>query len=199
MRLAKGELQLSVLSMLGSYLNGDGAAGLLEACCGKSFEQVEELLAARFPRPDVRDSIRRLPETVRRGPDIGSAMVGGASESAASADVAHLDQTSSIEQTVGARAPVAPQVPPQTLPVTAPERVEPPSPGRFGVHFTADAEFRELLEEVRALASHRQPKGELLPLMKSALAAYRRELQRGSALRLASRCGARAIRRRRIA
>jgi hypothetical protein len=55
-------------------------------------------------------------------------------------------------------------------------RLEPLSVDRFGVHFTADAEFRELLEEVRALASHAQPNGELLPMMKHALEAYRREL-----------------------
>jgi hypothetical protein len=49
---------------------------------------------------------------------------------------------------------------------------------RFGVHFTADAEFRDLLEEVRALVSHAQPKGELLPIMKRALRAYRFELHK---------------------
>lgn len=35
-----------------------------------------------------------------------------------------------------------------------------------------------MLEEVRALASHALPRGELLPLMKRALTAYRRELQK---------------------
>jgi hypothetical protein len=46
------------------------------------------------------------------------------------------------------------------------------------VHFTADAKFRELLEEVRALASHSLPGGDLLPLMTRALEAYRRELRK---------------------
>jgi len=63
---------------------------------------------------------------------------------------------------------------------TAPVRraLEPLSEGRFGVRFTADAEFRELLEEVGALASHREPAGDLLSLMKRGLVAYRRELQK---------------------
>jgi hypothetical protein len=56
--------------------------------------------------------------------------------------------------------------------------LEPLSADRFGVRFTADTEFRELLEEVRALASHREPGGELLSLMERALQAYRRELQK---------------------
>jgi len=50
------------------------------------------------------------------------------------------------------------------------------SEGRFGVHFTADGEFKRLLDEVRALASHRLPNGELSSLMMRALEAFRREL-----------------------
>jgi hypothetical protein len=72
-RVAVGELQLSVLSLLGQYLNVENAAELFEACSLKSCEQVEELLAARFPKPDVRDAIRRLPaRSVGRAPDGGS-------------------------------------------------------------------------------------------------------------------------------
>jgi hypothetical protein len=40
------------------------------------------------------------------------------------------------------------------------------------VHFTADAEFRDLLERARALASHRLPNGDLATLMKLALKAF---------------------------
>jgi len=51
------------------------------------------------------------------------------------------------------------------------------------LRFTADTEFLELLEEVRALVSHRdaaqgQSDGDLLSLMKRGLEAYRRELQK---------------------
>ena len=60
----------------------------------------------------------------------------------------------------------------------AQQKLEPLSADRFGVRFTADTEFRELLEEVRALASNREPSGDLLSLMKRGLEAYRRELQK---------------------
>jgi hypothetical protein len=46
-RVARGELQLSVLSLLGPHLNAENAAELFEACVRKSCEQVELLLAAR--------------------------------------------------------------------------------------------------------------------------------------------------------
>jgi hypothetical protein len=43
---------------------------------------------------------------------------------------------------------------------------------RFGVHFTADLELRELIERARALTSHRLPKGDLASLMKLVLIAF---------------------------
>ena len=62
--------------------------------------------------------------------------------------------------------------------VTAPVRhtLEPLSEQRFGVHFTANGEFKRLLEEVRALASHRQPQGDLASLITDALDVYRQHL-----------------------
>ncbi|HEY1536470.1 MAG TPA: HNH endonuclease signature motif containing protein [Polyangiaceae bacterium] len=167
-RVAKGELQLSVLSVLNQYLNPENAAELFEACSNKSYEQVELLLAVRFPKPDVRDLIRRLPaksEALAGGtPDIGSGLDGTPSASAAAGTADHRQM----------KAETAPADPP------TPERgrIEPLSADRFGVHFTADTVFRELLDEVRALASHGLPKGELLPLMKRALQAYRSELRK---------------------
>jgi hypothetical protein len=62
-RVASGQLRVSVLSILKPYLTAENAVELFDACSGKTFEQVELLLAARFPRPDVRDTIRRLPES----------------------------------------------------------------------------------------------------------------------------------------
>jgi HNH endonuclease len=44
------------------------------------------------------------------------------------------------------------------------------------VNFTADNEFRQLLEDVRALISHAEPKGDLLNVMKRGLEALRVEL-----------------------
>ncbi len=63
--------------------------------------------------------------------------------------------------------------------------VKPLSAERFSVNFTADSEFhpsgcseaaRELLEEVRALISHSEPKGDLMRVMKRGLQALRAEV-----------------------
>ena len=88
MRAARGELELSVWCELSRYLNSENAMELFDACSGKSYELVLELLAARFPRPDLRDSIRRLPvQATDFAPDIECAP--GAMTDAASAKPPH--------------------------------------------------------------------------------------------------------------
>src|SRR5450432_3272117 len=172
-RVARGELQLSVLSLLGPHLNPENAAELFEACAHRSCEQVELLLAARFPRPDVRDAIRRLPtRSEARTPDGGCAV--DAAPLAAPAEPSNRSQIGG-ETSEGQQALEAGPV---RRPTPWPRALEPLSADRFAVRFTADAEFRELLEEVRALASHREPTGDLLSLVKRGLETYRRELQK---------------------
>jgi hypothetical protein len=73
-------------------------------------------------------------------------------------------------------------------------RVDPLSADRFAVRFTADPEFLELLERVRALASHQQPEGDLLPVMKRSLELHLRELEKARfAVGRKPRCARRAL------
>ena len=60
-RVAGGELHLSALCALSPHLNPENAGELFDSCSRKTRRRVEELLAARFPKSDVRDSVRRLP------------------------------------------------------------------------------------------------------------------------------------------
>src|SRR6185295_14687695 len=59
--IASGALHASALNLLRKHLTTENAAELFELCAHRSARKVEELLAARFPRPDVRDLVRRLP------------------------------------------------------------------------------------------------------------------------------------------
>src|SRR6188768_3528233 len=59
--VASGALHASALSLLRKHLTAENAGELLELCKHRSARKVEELLAARFPRTDVRDLVRRLP------------------------------------------------------------------------------------------------------------------------------------------
>jgi len=79
-----------------------------------------------------------------------------------------------------ARDSLNPTLPPVSAPPSAPapdvrrraREVEPLSADRFGVHFTADAELRDLIERARALASHKLPNGDLAGLMKLMAASF---------------------------
>jgi hypothetical protein len=69
--VASGTLHASALSLLRKHLTAANAAELFELCTHQSARRVEELLAARFPRPDVRDSVRRLPTRPGSALDVG--------------------------------------------------------------------------------------------------------------------------------
>lgn len=57
------------MAELRKHLTDANARELLDACVGKSFHDVELLIARRFPKADLADSIRRLPVS---GPKRGS-------------------------------------------------------------------------------------------------------------------------------
>ena len=178
-RVARGELHLCALCALAPHLNEENAAELFEACTGKTRRKIEELLAARFPRPDVREQIRRLPAPGQlrveaasqpllppRVPDAlgGARSVVEPSPQAADPEIAGVS-LDSAPPSAQARALDAPRRP-------RGREMEPLSAERFGVHFTADAQLRELIERARALASHRTPNGDLAGLMKLVVASF---------------------------
>ncbi len=178
--VARGELNLSILCALNPHLNLENAAELFGACGGKKRQQVEEILAARFPRPDVRESIRHLPVRAPGSATVAGGMVAlpGAAARLADPDGVCADLHGISGEFTGNTA--SDTVPAATLPPAARHatsshgttRIEPLAADRYGVHFTADGEFRELLEAARALASHRLPAGNISELLKAALKAF---------------------------
>src|SRR5450432_3341874 len=54
-------LHLTAVCLLRDYLTPENHRELLEAASGKTKLQVQEMLASRFPRPDVASTIRKLP------------------------------------------------------------------------------------------------------------------------------------------
>ncbi|MEI9936697.1 MAG: hypothetical protein WDO69_05690 [Pseudomonadota bacterium] len=71
--VASGALHASALSLLRKHLTPENAGELFELCKRRSARKVEELLAARFPRPDIRDLVRRLPAQTGLTLDAGCA------------------------------------------------------------------------------------------------------------------------------
>jgi hypothetical protein len=177
--VARGELHLSALCGLAPHINPQNATELFTACWGRTRRQVDELLAARFPKPDVREQIRRLPTHAQvQMPVVASGRrmtdrIETHEEAAAEANATSQgrEATRAEAEFVGnhgsEKAPSIIGSPPARR-----RELEALSADRFGVHFTADAELKELLERARALASHRLPKNDLPSLMRLVLESF---------------------------
>src|SRR6478609_2728344 len=113
--VASGALHASALSLLKKYLTTENAAELLDLCVHRSARNVEELLAARFPRPDVRDLVRRLPARTSVTPDFGCSEpaqttlnVGRSRHAQDTLDVGCSTEMATVEAPT-IRSPIAPQ------------------------------------------------------------------------------------------
>lgn len=189
-RVAHGQLHLSALCALAPHLDPENACELFDACERKSRRQIDELLAARFPKPDLREQIRRLPKPravavpCDRPPAslLDMALVGerkpleqtdtaGASPTLVDGGC-HTVSAANLEahQQFGARSSGSSS--------RATRELEPLSADRFGIRFTADREFQHWLDRARALSSHRLPNGDLATLMTLALRAYVQDLEK---------------------
>lgn len=174
-RIATGELQVAVVAELHKHLTEENGVELLAACIGKSFREVERLLAERFPKPDVCDSVRRLPRKAIPAVQAPNTLRAQASPSPSkTASTEARERPISVSEAIAEPAFEAPGVA-AVVPHRQSARVEPLSLDRFAVRFTADAEFLALLEEVRGLRSHRGSE-DLLSVLKLGLQAHRTEL-----------------------
>jgi hypothetical protein len=189
-RVARGDLHLSALCALNTHLNQENAAELFELCSGKTRRQIDELLAARFPKPDVRESIRRLPnragatssevsratqvqEAAVATAPIAAGAVGGNAELAR--ELGEIRETRQDHQSGVPQSPTVSKPSPRPTPTR--HTLEPLSAERFGVHFTADAEFRDLLERAgsRQLSDTERRSCELDEARTRSLGSRRRE------------------------
>ena len=192
--VARGSLHLSALCGLAKHLAAENAAELFDACTGKSRRQIDELLAARFPRADVKEMVRRLPQQTKGYTVLGtepSAQDGaqpqgweppGAAEqptdcastvtpesgenSAASSDKSYAQSGPSSDFAL------RPTCAPALVPVTTRSggrAVEPIAADRYKVQFTADAKLRELIERACVLCGQCVPDAALAQVVTRAL------------------------------
>jgi 5-methylcytosine-specific restriction endonuclease McrA len=163
-RLAAGQLSLSVTVLLKQYLSASTAAELLDLVAGSTIEKAKELLASRFPRPDVASVIRKLPErsAPRAAPRDDSPMSSGAVLPEGSAVPAPAMQLSSARVSAQPGCSSEPSASARAI-------VEPLSKARYKIQLTADKELKEKLELARDLMRHIQPDGDLAPILSRAL------------------------------
>ncbi len=145
--LADGRLHLSGTAKLLPHLTRENRDVLLSLAVHKSKREIEELLAERAPRPDVPALMRRLPARPIR----------------------EKAEVSTVElRPDGVQGTAAPDVVTRPVPVSL-AVVEPLSPARYKVQFTAGAELYEKLERLRALLRHEIPDGDLGRIIEKAV------------------------------
>jgi 5-methylcytosine-specific restriction endonuclease McrA len=147
--LERRELHLTAVCLLRDYLTSENHLELLAEASHKTKLQVQELLARRFPRPDVPSYVRKLPVPI----------------------AAKLTNVHDAER--GTRASLAVEQPPPR-PQAAPAaptraRVEPTSEARYRIQLNASSSLKEKLELFQSLVSHSIPSGDVAAALERAL------------------------------
>jgi hypothetical protein len=171
--LREGRLHLTGIAKLAPYLTRGNRQRLLERAAWKSKRQIEVLIAEISPRPDAPALMRKLPES-RVGGGQASGRPLGPNHAAPSRE---LCPDAVGDELVPERVEV-----PRTPTPARPARVEPLSPARYKVQFTASAELHDKLERLRALMRSSVPDGDLAAVIEAAVT---EKLERLEAMRFA--------------
>jgi hypothetical protein len=150
----EGAISLTTIALLSGHLTDQNHESLLGAARGKSKRQVEQLVAALHPQPDIASSVRALPMPREER---------GLPESAAIQRPAPLQPGLSRS---GASASVPPPAPkPQTL-------IAPIAPRRYLIRMTVSEETHQKLQRARDLLRHAIPSGDPAAIVDRALTEF---------------------------
>ena len=167
--LAEGLLHLTAVRLLWPHLKDENHLALLGGAIHKSGREVRQLLAGWFSRPDVADSVRKLPEPRAAAPAVTPPCV---APSPAATPFAAPPRTQS-------HAEPPPPAPTASVTTAARRGSETPlAPGRYEFRFTGDEETAAMLREARELLSHSIPDGDMATIMKRGLALVLAEARR---------------------
>ena len=185
-RVADGRLHLAAVALLAPRLTDENHRELLEAATHLSKRDVEKLLAARFPQPDVPDRIRKRPGTSLHSPPPAPTCPPPTTSPPAPpvpAVTAALFEPGlpPVAAHPGPASPSSPAAPPVPLALAAPvprPRLEPLSQDRYAVTLTVSRTVHDKLLHAQALLRHRLPGGELEVVLDHALDALLDDLRR---------------------
>jgi len=195
--LASGQLSLSVIALLKPHLEDTHSKDLFDLVSGKSVSHARELLAARFPRPDVPSRIRKLPTSqpvpgrtdedkhaapqplplsgayqAHAMPTPPPAATAPEPASSFNPQPPNHQPHSDTPHSAPLRSP-PPEPPVHDVPPVRPSRasraIEPLSAARFRIQLTADAALKDKLVLARDLMRHTIPDGDFAPILSRAL------------------------------
>jgi hypothetical protein len=155
--LAAGELTLTSVKLLAPHLTPENHADVLARARHKSKGEVELLVAALHPRPDVPSTIRKLPVCRQATPPAP-----GTREMVLAVDV---EAALRVEPPRGMRPP-------------RPGEVTPLAPERYKIQFTVSQQTRDKLRRAQDLLRHAVPDGDPAVIFDRALTLLLTELER---------------------
>src|SRR3954447_2384748 len=188
--LAQGALHLTAIKLLGPHLTADNHLQLLERASGKGKRDIELLVAAIAPKPDVPNRTRKLPVGRAHPVDAEPSSPQAAAQCAptsvdaqtsvetkqapfaleASVRSSPVDASNTLSATPGvdghgdsSRAPFALEAPRRRGSST------PLSPGRYKVEFTAGEVLHGKLAQLKDLLRHQVPDGDLAVVVERAV------------------------------
>lgn len=183
-KVESGELHLSALRALASVLTEDNQEALLKAATHKTKREVEEMLADMAPKPDVPDSVRKLPSARLSAQDSRTT---GSSPSSAPLSPSSIEAPN-LWSAVASGVDEAKHA---SDPSPAPERPTAPNPSsggaraerrgettplgaqggeqRYRVQFTADQQLHDQLCQAQDLLRHQVPDGDLATVVGKAM------------------------------
>jgi 5-methylcytosine-specific restriction endonuclease McrA len=149
-------IHLTAVCLLRDFLTPENHLELLTEASHRTKFQVQELLARRFPRPDVVSRIRKLPTPIASASTLSV-------EGTRPAEM--LPSTSTTSTTPPSTVPRVHAVP--IAPAQA--SVEPTSEARYRIQLNASSALKEKLELFKALVSHSVPSGDIAAVLERAL------------------------------
>lgn len=195
-----GRLHLSAVVLIARHLTAESADELVRAVAHRSKSDVEQMLADRFPSPDLATRMRALPirhpkvspgtvepgeisidldapilsmiasETSKIDATRSSACAGQSAASAGPAQATN-GECGAMSPCSAARGPTP----------SRPEfsgRVAPLAPQRYAIQMTVDRSIHEKLQYARQLLGHQVPSADLVMVFGRALDALVRELEK---------------------
>jgi hypothetical protein len=157
-RLTDGRLSLTTIGLLAPHLNGDHDEELLEAATHLSKREVEHLIAALHPQPEIPASVRALPLSAA-----SAAVTSELAPPASAESLAPLMAPANRTAAVAAGQPV------RVTASHAVTTVAPLAPRQYLLRVTIGEETQRKLERARDLLRHEVPDGDLAAIIDRAL------------------------------
>ncbi|OJY23742.1 MAG: hypothetical protein BGO98_17485 [Myxococcales bacterium 68-20] len=159
--IERGEVHLCALYVLRKHLTSDNVDELLHEASGKSTREVEKMVAARFPRPDVPACVEPVAPQALLSPVSPVSVATPSPVSIAMRSDAGSAWSLSLAASPGPRP-----------------RVEPLSATRYRVELTVSATTKETVDRIKDLMRHRNPTGDLEAILDASLALLLAQLEK---------------------